>query len=591
MDELQKIKEIAISIVKATSEILNDVEVVIVGSDGTFLGYSEDYFEQKKCPAWSPYINGILKSKKCTIIDNPGTNPMCIGCPNEKKCPQTLEITVPFNIQDKFIGYLSVITFSEETKKIYLQKKEQVIVFLQLMMNVMVAAGKEHFSSLKYQNISNNLNTIIQHMDYVVFSCDEIGDIQFSNEDFYLLFNINLEQRENCLNIFELMEPSSITNAISESKEFDDRETAFVINNKLHRMVVSCKKLTKEVSNKLEFIFFMRTIEEAHRFMIQNSLLSIDSGINSILGESPAMLALKNNIEHFSQSVSTVLIRGETGTGKELVARSLHELSLRKEKPFVTINCAAIPDSLLESELFGYEDGTFTGASKGGKPGLFEIGNYGTIFLDEIGDMPLHLQVKLLRVLQDKKIIRLGGFHPIELDIRIIAATNQNLEKLVESKKFRSDLFYRLNILPLIVPPLRDRMGDFNDLIFHFINKYNKRLNKNISGIDKEYLAALKKYPWPGNIRELENTIEYGINLEERKFLSMAVCTPEIASYNDQIDDLSLKEQLKRQEIVIISNALQKYKKEKDNINKVAKLLNISRASLYNKIKEYNIVY
>lgn len=188
--------------------------------------------------------------------------------------------------------------------------------------------------------------------------------------------------------------------------------------------------------------------------------------MDCILGKSLTTAELKSKIRQFAASTSTVLIRGETGTGKELIARSLHGLSPRNKQPFITINCAAIPDTLLESELFGYEKGTFTGASKGGKAGLFEIANGGTIFLDEIGDMPLHLQAKLLRVLQEHKVIRLGGYHPTNLDIRIIAATNQDLEKLVDENKFRSDLYYRLQHPAYKVLPLRERMADFDDLVF-----------------------------------------------------------------------------------------------------------------------------
>lgn len=587
MNEIEIIKDIAINIVKATSRILNDAEVVLVDQNGSYIGFNESYLQKKKTAEWKPYIDTIIQRKEITIIECPGSNPLCKGCANEGHCPQTLEIIVPFNIEDKYLGYISIITFSEEAKIIYLNKKNQVIEFLQTMINVMVSAGKQHFSRIESEKALKQLNIIIQHMDHIVFTCDSNGLVQCANQSFYDFFNIPPDT-EN-IDINKLFKSSAIEAAISSGEGFEDIESAIIFNDVIHRMVVSCKAINNEDNIPTSFTIFIRTIEDARRFISSPPTLFPDDSLSQIVGQSPEMIELKNKIRSFSQSTSTILIKGETGTGKEMVARSLHALSSRREKPFITINCAAIPDSLLESELFGYEEGTFTGASKGGKAGLFELGNKGTVFLDEIGDMPLHLQAKLLRVLQEKQVIRLGGFHPIDLDVRIIAATNQDLEKLVQEKKFRLDLFYRLNILPINIPPLRNRLSDLNELVFHFIEKYNSRLNKNILGIESDFLDLLKSYPWPGNVRELENTIEYAINLENGSYLTKEHCTPEISMYMHKGDSLTLKDQLKEYEISIIRNALQKYNKENDYINKVAKSLGISRASVYNKIREYNI--
>lgn len=589
MDELEKIKQIAIDTVKATSRILNDVEVILVDKNGSFMGFNDSYLKRKKTAEWRPYIDTVIKNKEVTIIENPGLNPLCSGCPNEGNCPQTLEIIVPFNIKDIYIGYLSVITFSQETKKIYLRKKNQVIDFLQLMIELMVRAGKEHVSRLEAEKTLNELDTIIQHMDDIVFTCDASGYIQSYNQPFMNFFNLSDGVQD--INITELVESRAISYAISEKEGFEDQESAIIFSNKIHRMVVSCKVMKNEEDETTGFIFFIRTIENARRFMSNVPPLEPEDALNQIIGKSPEMLELKDKIRCFATSISTVLIRGETGTGKELVARSLHSLSPRRKKPFVTINCAAIPDSLLESELFGYEEGTFTGANKGGKAGLFEIANTGTIFLDEIGDMPLHLQVKLLRVLQDRQVVRLGGFHPIDLDVRIIAATNQDLETMVQNKKFRSDLYYRLNILPINLPPLRNRLSDFNELVFHFIKKYNARLDKQISGVDTDFLNILKSYTWPGNVRELENAIEYAINLESGSRLTKAVSTPEIISFADagSGNTTTLKNQLRDYEISIIKDTLQQYSNEKNGKKLTAEALDISRASLYQKIKEYNI--
>lgn len=204
-----------------------------------------------------------------------------------------------------------------------------------------------------------------------------------------------------------------------------------------------------------------------------------------------------------------------------MVAKAIHYHSDRAGNPFVPINCANIPESLFESELFGYEEGAFTGAKKGGKLGLFEIANGGTIFLDEIGELRLYQQAKLLRVLQEGSIQRVGGDSIIPLDIRVIAATNRNLETMVKENKFRADLYYRINVIPINLPPLKKRLDDIPILVDYFINKYNNKLNNNINSITKEALELLQNYPWPGNIRELENTIEYAINMEESQCIQL----------------------------------------------------------------------
>ena len=226
------------------------------------------------------------------------------------------------------------------------------------------------------------------------------------------------------------------------------------------------------------------------------------------VGQSPAYLALLRNVREVSASSANVLITGESGTGKELVARAIHAASGRRDKPFIGINCGAIPDALLESELFGYTGGAFTGASAKGRIGKFELAHKGVLFLDEISTMPLYLQVKLLRVLQERAFTRLGSNRLIEVDIRIIAATNEDLAGAVRQGRFREDLFYRLNVIPLQVPPLRDRHGDIELLSSHFLARYSARFNKPVPSLGPDMLAALSAYPWPGNVRELRNFAE-----------------------------------------------------------------------------------
>ncbi len=229
-----------------------------------------------------------------------------------------------------------------------------------------------------------------------------------------------------------------------------------------------------------------------------------------IIGSSQGIAELYAILERVADTPTTVLITGESGTGKELVARALHEHSSRKDKPFIKVNCAAIPKELIESELFGYERGAFTGAVAS-KPGRFELANGGTLFLDEIGEIPIEMQVKLLRALQESEFERVGGIKTIRVDVRLVAATNRDLKKLIAAGSFREDLFYRLNVVPIRLPALRERTGDIPLLAEHFLAKFNERLRKKVEGLDADATEVLVQYPWPGNIRELENVIERAV--------------------------------------------------------------------------------
>ncbi len=306
-----------------------------------------------------------------------------------------------------------------------------------------------------------------------------------------------------------------------------------------------------------------------------------------LLGESRALREVKRMIERVAPTTATVLITGETGTGKDLVAQSLHLQSDRREQPFVKINCAAIPESLLESELFGHEKGAFTGATRR-KPGRFELADGGTLFLDEIGEMPRSAQPKLLRAIQDGRFYRVGGTHTIDVDVRLAAATNRDLEQDVRDGRFREDLFYRLKVVPIHMPALRERREDIAPLAQFFVERFARKLSRNVAGVDPAALAALHAHAWPGNIRELENVIERAVLLSDGSTITVSDLPEGVeperagpASLREQVRDAT--RQLERRAIVEALDATH------GNVTHAAEHLGLSRRGLQLKMRELEI--
>ena len=346
-----------------------------------------------------------------------------------------------------------------------------------------------------------------------------------------------------------------------------------------------------------EIILTLKKAEERERLRRENEFLrkeiKKEFSFENIVSKNEKMQKIFEVIKKVAQYKSTILITGESGTGKELVARALHYNSDRSQNPFIPVNCGAIPENLLESELFGHEKGAFTDAIRT-KKGLFEEADDGTLFLDEIGELPLQLQVKLLRVLQDGEIRRVGDSKPIQIDVRIIAATVKDLIKEVNEGRFRDDLFYRLNVFPIHIPPLRERKEDIPLLVTHFIKKYGLSLNKNVLGINPKALETLMNYRWFGNVRELENTIERAMVLADESNIELENLPIEIREFKEKVELASLvgeEHSIKKASKILEINLIQKaLKKTRGNHTQAARLLEISHRALLYKIKEYEIV-
>ena len=357
----------------------------------------------------------------------------------------------------------------------------------------------------------------------------------------------------------------------------------------LHQVIASSRPIVTLQSLKEDFNTFLKEVQEMNP---QNTCTVSEKNLSTeMIGKDGTLANIWTLINHVAPSDATVLITGESGAGKEVVADEIYRNSKRNDKPFVKINCAAIPAHLLESELFGYEKGAFSGANAKGKQGLFELANHGTLMLDEIGDMPMDLQVKLLRAIQQQEITRIGGSKPIHLDIRFLALTNSNLKEKIANGTFRQDLYYRLNVIPIYVPPLRERVADIEPLCNRFIEIFSKKYNRPFS-LTEQQLYYLKQYSWPGNIRELENIIEY-----------LVLCSSGIGQVDDSIIagllNISLEQEPIHSDTVDFSVAVAQFEKNLlentlktcGNLREAGQKLNINASTISRKIKQYNINY
>jgi TyrR family helix-turn-helix protein len=401
------------------------------------------------------------------------------------------------------------------------------------------------------------------------------------------------------LHVLELERRGIFSPSVASRVLKEKREVTIIHENKEGKKLLSTGTPIKDNHGDItRVITTSRDITELSS--LQNQLQSVQGtldGIKSlekaanqeIVVASHAMFNVMQLARRLATVDSTVLITGESGVGKGLVAQLLHQNGNRKSSSLVTVNCGAIPENLIESELFGYERGAFTGSRAEGKKGLFEVAQGGTIFLDEISELPLNLQVKLLQVIQDREIIRVGGVKKIPIDVRIISATNRDLHKLVENGKFREDLYYRLNVVPIQVPPLRERPEDIVPLIRKYLDKFNKRLNDH-KQINEEAMAVLLKYDWPGNIRELQNIIERLILTTKENTISVENLPGFIATAQNTMPktitaSMTLNEIMALTEKEALIHALEKYK----STRAMAKVLNISQPSVVRKLHKYGL--
>ncbi|MDD7754733.1 MAG: sigma 54-interacting transcriptional regulator [Clostridiales bacterium] len=580
-DDIQNIAEAMLSVLNIDVTIVDEHLERIAGT-GTYLekigDKVEGYSAFKKC----------LEEQVIIYIDDSQKNDICKVCSNNGNCKEHAELCCPITLDGYSYGVVGLIAFNKEQSDIIKDNAKDLTNFLGKMADLISNKLKAQIKTEELELEKKKLEILLNSMNKAVVSIDKEGNIDKYNVKFKEIFNMRDDNIDG-ENIFQLLDfikkPS--TNDLKKHKTgvFYYKE-----NSRNLKGIYNVSEIA--VKNKLKgyVIDFIENKDAIKNYNKINKDYKIT--LDNIISESEIMEHTKQKALIASKSNSTVLITGESGTGKELFARAIHNHSDRVDNTFVTVNCAAIPDNLLESELFGYEEGAFTGAKKGGKLGKFEIAHKGTIFLDEIGDMSLHLQGKLLRVLQERELDKIGGKSNILIDVRVIAATNKNLVELVAKGQFREDLYYRLNVIPITLPALRQRKDDIPLLIDYMIKEYAHKLNKDVIGIEDDAKKTLIDYSWPGNVRELQNVIEYSINMSNSSLLNLDIIPNNIKSkYYDEksnkCEEIRTLEDLEKEEI---SKALNKFKHYKKDKELVAKSLGISRATLYRKLEKYNLI-
>lgn len=520
----------------------------------------------------------VLNGGEHRIIQFPRTDEYCIECEAKDTCLETMEISTPIKFHSRNIGVIGLICTTQAQKIHINQNLNSHIAFLAQIAELISAKVSEFLSYEESAQNVNMLSNILDDVENSVIVISQENKIQYVNRK----ARVNLRSDDSILGQQLLI--SGFAKEGESNKEFRVELAGQTF------MVVG--KIIDFNSTYLNYdrILIFRTMKDikknAYRMTQQSRLITPEN----LVGESKAMVEIRETIRKVGASFSTAFIRGESGTGKELIARAIHSESDRKKEPFIGINCAAIPDTLLESELFGYVKGAFSGASGSGRIGKFELANKGTLFLDEIGDMPLYLQSKVLRILQERNFSRVGSNELINLDIRVIAATNRNIEDMIIKNQFRRDLFYRINVIPIVVPPLRERLDDIPLLFKTLLEKYNEALGKQVTQVDDDVMEVFMNYGWPGNVRELENVVQYIITLADSSNTIHKYMLPEkmLASTERQAgaepkrrEKFSTLEEL---EARYIERVVSQFGNTTEGKKKAAKTLGIGIATLYRKL-------
>ncbi|WMJ77630.1 MULTISPECIES: sigma-54 interaction domain-containing protein [unclassified Sedimentibacter] len=519
---------------------------------------------------------------KCLItgehyfIEDPRNDRVCMECTNMINCKELIEFCLPIKYDGNIIGVLGMCTCDETAKRSLMLNRGSYVNFESRLSELISTMLNEKSVMRMLEYRSSEMGTLINSLSNGIIVINNNKHIVTTNKYINEKMDVDIK---NLPSLKELITERAYS--LLSSKNFNSVEGPFKMGDM--QFIISANPII--VNEKKEgTILVLSDFEKMKESVLESNRKMDLITFDDIVGESEVLLQARREAVQVADNDASVLIYGETGTGKEVFSRAIHNLSKRKNNAFIALNCGAIPENLIESELFGYEKGSFTGASSTGKMGKFELCKDGTLFLDEIGDLPFLMQVKLNRALEEKEILRVGGSMPIKVNPRIISATHKNLNSMVEKKLFRDDLFYRLNVVPIYLPPLRERGYDVIILSRYFLNHFSKSYCKDITGFSTEAEALLLKYKFPGNIRELRNLVEYAVIFEHGSKIGAENIKKKIGASSDA-DTAKLSDLTRAFEKSVIENKIKKLGDDLDAKKEAAKQLGISIATLYRKLE------
>lgn len=596
MSYLKLIDDKIQSLAESLSSILN-VETTVVDSSLLRIAGTGDFYHRinESSPENSLFAK-VLKNGKPEFNIYEKDNAVCRSCSYGDTCKERKSMIYPIKVEEENIGVVCFASFNPVQDQLMLSKKEE---YMDMLKHFAESIEKE-IISIKMINKLNmgiaEINGVINSINRCIIILNKEQRIIHINSKAIRILNINFSANK----IINRKISDIIKNFKVEDTNNKELVGNWTIENRILKVLYKVNYIIldqKNISTLIDFDALDEIINIALTYNNDNVIT-----FENIVGCSQVMQDVIDKAKIAAKSDSTIFLYGASGTGKELFARSIHNASFRKDGPFIAINCATLPENLIESELFGYEKGSFTGASPKGKIGKFEQANNGTLFLDEIADLPLHLQAKLLRVLQEKKIDRIGSTTPTDINVRIISATHKNLQELVRKNQFREDLYYRLNVIPLSLPSLKERDEDVLLCTEYIIKKLCNKMNKPQKYISKDIEKKFLNYSWPGNVRELENVLEYAINFSNddeigeedlpEYFLSDIAKAETKYEYVDveaiDINSLrSLDEMTRDYEKKILKRLLDLYGDTTEGKRTIAKKLNMSITTLYRKLNDY----
>ena len=521
-----------------------------------------------------------IQSGQHLFVDDPRVSAACQDCAARDTCTEEVEFCIPIRYNGKIVGVLGMCAFSQTMKDEIIRNKDHMLAFEEQLSKLIssILREREFESILEYH--SSELMTLVNSLDEGVLILSKDEEILTANRQMFRI--LGLEERPlGHLRLYDVL-PEETYVKLQEHRAPARLVGPFLINRKEYLVTINPIEVKSgRTGTILLFSDFSNMRQSVIRVDKKKNIITFED----ILGECEAIKNARRQAQQIAEYDVPVLLTGETGTGKDLFSQAIHEASHRKGNIYMPINCGAIPENLIESEMFGYDKGAFTGAASTGHAGKLEVCKDGTLLLDEVGDLPLQTQVKLLRALENKEIIRVGGHTPIRVNPRIIAATHRDLNQMMKENTFREDLFYRLNVVSIHIPPLRERGYDIIILARYFLRRFAETYNKPITGFTSESEKLLMRYPFPGNIRELRNIVEYAVIFEKDGLCGAELIRSKFQA-SAETPQLSLSQLTRQYEQQVIRQQVQEAGGTAEAKREVAKQLGISVATLYRKLGE-----